>query len=200
MPGFQEQRAILEAWRDHPARRRTGGPHAALTFDDGPDPDATPLVLDVLGDLGLKATFFMCGEQAELHPELARRVADEGHAVGFHGHEHVREPPPGDFERGLHAVREASGRWPGSFRPPYGRVAGETPLETILWSAWGLDWETVSPERIADLVGRDLERGAIVLLHDSARYAPRESAEPTALALWAIAEEAERRGVPWGPL
>jgi peptidoglycan/xylan/chitin deacetylase (PgdA/CDA1 family) len=200
VPGFQEQRAILDGWRDHPGRRRTGGGHAALTFDDGPDPDATPLVLEVLGDLGLKATFFMCGEQAGRHPELARRVAGEGHAVGLHGHEHVREPPPGDFERGLRAVYEASGRRPSLFRPPYGRVAGETPLETVLWSAWGLDWETVSPERIADLVGRDLEPGAIVLLHDSARYAPRESAEPTALALWAIAEEAKRLGVEFGPL
>jgi peptidoglycan/xylan/chitin deacetylase (PgdA/CDA1 family) len=200
VPGFSEQRAILEGWRDHRGRQRTGGAHAALTFDDGPDPDATPLVLDVLADLGIRATFFMCGEQAERHPELARRVADAGHTVGLHGHEHVREPPPGDFERGLAAVHEASGQWPALFRPPYGRTVAEMPLDTVLWSAWGLDWETVSPERIADLVCRDLEPGAIVLLHDSARYAPRESAEPTALALWAIAEEAERRGVSFGPL
>jgi peptidoglycan/xylan/chitin deacetylase (PgdA/CDA1 family) len=199
VPGFGEQRAILDAWRDRPARQRTGARHAALTFDDGPDPDATPLVLEVLADLGLRATFFMCGEQAERHPDLARRVADEGHTVGFHGHEHVREPPPGDFERGLRAVHEAAGRWPSLFRPPYGRVGAETPLETVLWSAWGLDWETVSPERIAELVSRDLEPGAVVLLHDSARYAPRESAEPTALALWAIAEEAQRRGIEFGP-
>jgi peptidoglycan-N-acetylglucosamine deacetylase len=199
VPGFGEQRAILDAWRNRPARQRTGAGHAALTFDDGPDPDATPLVLEVLADLGLRATFFMCGEQAERHPGLARRVADEGHAIGFHGHEHVREPPPGDFERGLRAVHRAGGRWPTLFRPPYGRVGAETPLETVLWSAWGLDWETVSPERIADLVSRDLEPGAIVLLHDSARYAPRESAEPTALALWAIAEEAQSRGIEFGP-
>lgn len=199
MPGFQEQRAILEAWRGHPARERLDGPRAALTFDDGPDPDATPMVLDMLADVGLRATFFMSGEQAELHPELARRVAEEGHEVALHGHEHLREPPPGDFERGLRAVEQASGRRPTRFRPPYGRVV-EAPLEVVLWSAWGLDWETVSPERIAELVLRDLDPGAIVLLHDSARYAPRESAEPTALALWAIAEGAARRGIELGPL
>jgi peptidoglycan-N-acetylglucosamine deacetylase len=200
VPGFGEQRAILEGWRDHRGRERTGSAHAALTFDDGPDPDATPLVLDVLGDLGLRATFFMCGEQAERHPEVAKRVAEEGHTVGLHGHEHVREPPPGDFERGLSAVHEAAGLWPRLFRPPYGRTVTETPLDTVLWSAWGLDWETVTPERIVELVSRDLAPGAIVLLHDSARYAPRESAEPTALALWGIAEEAERRGIELGPL
>ncbi len=199
MPGFQEQRAILDSWREHPGRERTDGEHAALTFDDGPDPDATPLVLDVLSDLGLKATFFMCGEQAERHPQLARRVAEEGHEVALHGHEHLREPPPGDFERGLTAVHAATGHWPSHFRPPYGRVA-ETPLETVLWSAWGLDWEAVGPDRIAELVLRDLEPGAIVLLHDSARYAPRESAEPTALALWAIAEGAAERGIELGPV
>ncbi len=70
----------------------------------------------------------------------------------------------------------------------------------MLWSAWGLDWESIGPDRIADLVLRDLEPGAIVLLHDSARYAPRESAQATALALWAIAEEAATRGIELGPL
>lgn len=199
MPGFQEQRAILDGWREHAARERVEGNRAALTFDDGPDPDATPLVLDVLKDLGLKATFFMTGEQAERHAEIAARVAEEGHEGALHGYEHLREPQPGDFERGLRAVHAATGRWPSRFRPPYGRVR-ETPLETVLWSAWGLDWEQIGPERIAELVLRDLDPGAIVLLHDSARYAPRESAEPTALALWAIAEGAASRGIELGPL
>jgi len=199
MPGFQEQRSILDGWRAHPGRERTGGDHAALTFDDGPDPDSTPLVLDVLADLGLKATFFMTGEQAERHPAIAARVADEGHEAALHGYEHLREPPPGDLERGLEAVARATGQRPTRFRPPYGR-AWEAPLETVLWSAWGLDWEPIGPDRIADLVVRDLEPGAIVLLHDSARYAPRESAQATALALWAIAEEAAARGIELGPL
>jgi len=199
VPGFQEQRAILDGWRGQGCRERVAGNRAALTFDDGPDPDATPLVLEVLADLGLKATFFMCGEQAERHPGLAARVAAKGHEVALHGHEHVREPPAGDFERGLRAVEAASGRKPARFRPPYGRVV-EAPLEVVLWSAWGLDWEPIGPERISELVLRDLEPGAIVLLHDSARYAPRSSAEPTALALWAIAEGAAGRGIELGTL
>ena len=199
MPGFQEQRSILDGWRANPGRERTGGSHAALTFDDGPDPDSTPLVLDVLADLGLKATFFMTGEQAERHPDIAARVADEGNEVALHGHAHLREPPPGDLERGLEAVQKATGLRPTRYRPPYGRAA-HTDLELVLWSAWGLDWESIGPDRIADLVLRDLEPGAIVLLHDSARYAPRESAQATALALWAIAEEAATRGIELGPL
>jgi hypothetical protein len=65
----------------------------------------------------------------------------------------------------------------------------------VYWSAWGQDWDTIAAERIAELVTRDLSDGAIVLLHDSPRYADRESAEPTAHALAPLAERAREAGL-----
>ena len=104
------------------------------------------------------------------------------------------------------APASRSSRRPGCrrtlFRPPYGRFsaashaaclgAGLTP---VYWSGWGCDWEPVPAERIADLVVRDLMPGTIVLLHDSPRYAYRDSAEPTVAALALILAAARERGL-----
>ena len=146
----------------------------ALTFDDGPDPDATPAVLDALDEIGVKATFFMVGEQVMQHRALAREVADRGHEVALHAFEHREHSEfPGrsvadDLARGLGAVEVATGRRPALYRPPYGRFSeashaacGDLGLEPVYWSAWGMDWEAIPAERIAELALRDLEPGAI---------------------------------------
>jgi len=183
----------------------------ALTFDDGPDPEGTPAVLDALDAIGARATFFMVGEQAEAHAALAREVAERGHGVGLHGWRHVRphelDDPQADLRRALSVLEQTTGVAPRTFRPPYGRfttalyeAAAELDLEPVLWSAWGLDWEPLPAKRIADLVLTDLQPGSIVVLHDSARYAPRASAEPTADALGEIAAGAARLGIELQPL
>ena len=211
MPSFQEQRDTLDRWQRFPGRERVES-GLALTFDDGPDPDSTPAVLDALEAAGAKATFFMVGEQAMVHRALAREVAERGHEVGLHGHEHVEHDSMGgrvkdDLARGLGTLEVATGRRPALFRPPYGRFSehsyeacGALRLEPVYWSAWGGDWEPVPAERIADLATRDLEDGAILLLHDSARYAYRESAAPTAEALAAILAAAGERSLSAGPV
>lgn len=201
MPSFQQFRLTEELWRRFPGRERLDDDRVALTFDDGPDPDATPAVLDALDEIGAKATFFLVGEQVMEHRALAREVADRGHEVALHGYEHREHSEfPGrsvrdDLARGLGTVEVATGRRPALYRPPYGRFSEDSyaactdlGLEPVLWSAWGMDWEPIGPDRIADLVTRDLAPGAIVLLHDSARYAARDSAAPTAEALPLIAE------------
>jgi peptidoglycan/xylan/chitin deacetylase (PgdA/CDA1 family) len=213
VPSFQQHLDTLQRWRRFPGRERTES-GLALTFDDGPDPDATPAVLDALDAAGAKATFFMVGEQAVEHRALAREVAERGHQVGLHGHEHVEHDELGDrakddLGRGLGAIEAATGRRPRLFRPPYGRFSEDSyaacrdlRLEPVYWSAWGGDWEAVPAERIADTSIRDLSEGTILLLHDSARYAYRQSAAPTAEALPAIlAAAVERRLEPesiWG--
>ncbi|HYP47101.1 MAG TPA: polysaccharide deacetylase family protein [Thermoleophilaceae bacterium] len=214
MPSFQEQLDTLARWRRYPGRERLdpGTGQIALTFDDGPDPDATPAVLDALGDV--PATFFLVGEQVEVNPALAREVAERGHAVALHGQRHIEHDRLGDgaradLERGLATLQAATGARPRLFRPPYGRFSAasyaacrELGLEPVLWSAWGGDWEPVPEGRIADLVCRDLADGAVVLLHDSARYAYRQSAQPTAAALPAILgaiDAAGLRPVPLAP-
>ena len=172
MPSFGQFRDTEERWRRFPGveRLEPAGERFALTFDDGPDPEATPAVLDVLDREGAKATFFLVGERVEAHPELAREVAARGHTVALHGHVHVEHEtlaePAADLQRARVAVEQATGVQATLFRPPYGRFsaashaaclgAGLTP---VYWSGWGCDWEPVPAERIADLVVRDLTAG-----------------------------------------
>jgi peptidoglycan-N-acetylglucosamine deacetylase len=209
VPSFLEHRETLERWRRFPGMERVDGEgRVALTFDDGPDPDSTPAVLDALDAAGARATFFLVGEQLLVHHELGAEVARRGHAIGLHGFHHEdhgklsREAIREDLLRGLDAIESATGMRPGLFRPPYGRptdatreACEELGLEPVYWSAWGMDWEPIPGERIADLATRDLVGGAIVLLHDSPRYAYRESARPTADALPAILAASSRRGL-----
>jgi peptidoglycan/xylan/chitin deacetylase (PgdA/CDA1 family) len=210
VPSFGEHREMLRLWAELPALERVGD-QVSLTFDDGPDPDATPAVLDALDAIGAKATFFMVGEQVEAHPQLAREVATRGHEVQLHCFRHVGHAdlgdPAGDAERAFAAIEGATAERPTMQRPPYGRFSAasyaacrERGLEPVYWSAWGEDWEALASDRIADFVVRDLAAGAIVLLHDSPRYAHRPSARPTAEALPLIAAAASERGLRLGPI
>jgi peptidoglycan-N-acetylglucosamine deacetylase len=209
LPGFGQQLDRLERWRRFPGLERvpTSEPVVALTFDDGPDADATPAVLDALEAAGARATFFLVGEQIEAHPDIARDVIARGHEAAIHGMRHPAHPQLSDDAareevlRGHEAVA-ALGVEPRFYRPPYGlfgdgsfEACRELGLEPVYWSAWGMDWETISPERIAELVLPDLASGAIVLLHDSARYAHRPSAAPTVDAVSLIADAARARGL-----
>jgi peptidoglycan/xylan/chitin deacetylase (PgdA/CDA1 family) len=210
LPSFKEHRETLELWQRFPSLEHVeeGRAHAVLTFDDGPDPDATPAVLDALDAIGARATFFMVGEQLMRHQDIGREVVARGHEVALHGfgHQPHAELSPqqarDDLARGLGATEAATGRRPRFYRPPYGRFSEHSyeacrklDLQPVYWTTWGQDWDDVSPERIADLVNRDLSDGTIVLLHDSARYADRESAVPTANALAPIGERARELGL-----
>jgi peptidoglycan-N-acetylglucosamine deacetylase len=210
MPSFRELRETLELWERFPALQRAdaGSGRAVLSFDDGPDEDSTPAVLDALDRIGARATFFMLGEQLMRHQAVGRDVVARGHEVALHGfgHEpHERLTPQqarDDLARGLGAVEAATGRRPRFYRPPYGRFSehsyeacGKLGLEPVYWSGWGSDWEPLPPARIAELAGRDLGDGAILLLHDSARYGDRDSAAPTAEALAPLAERAPAAGI-----
>lgn len=213
MPSFTQYRETLARWGEFPALERLDEERVALTFDDGPDPDGTPGVLDALDDAGIKATFFMVGEQVKAAPALAREVAQRGHEIALHGatHRAHRELNPRDSKDepayGLGTLEAATARRPRWFRPPYGefnehsyeavRAIG---LEPVYWSAWGMDWEAIPAERILDMVERDLQPGAIVVLHDSARYAYRSDVAPTIEAVPLIAAAAAERGITVGPL
>lgn len=196
-------------WRRHVGLQRVEpAACAALTLDDGPDEDATPVVLDALDAARARATFFVLATQLERHPDIAREIVRRGHEIGLHGFRHERHDrispadSRDDVERGFAAVQEAIGiscRW---YRPPYGKMSDasatacrELGMTTVYWSAWGLDWEDVGAERIAQVAAERLDDGGILLLHDSARYARRASALPTARALPMIAERLGGRGI-----
>jgi peptidoglycan-N-acetylglucosamine deacetylase len=210
---FQEHAQTLEDWRRFPGLERVPGDRVVLTFDDGPDEDATPAVLDALDGAGIRATFFVVGEQLMRHHSIARQAALAGHELALHGFKHERHagmsPPDArdDVARGVGAFEAVTGTRPRFMRPPYGRFSEHSyaacealGLEPVYWSAWGIDWYDLAPDEIADLVVRDLEPGTIVVLHDSRRYAHRPSAKPTAAAIPAIAAAAAERGLEWATL
>jgi peptidoglycan-N-acetylglucosamine deacetylase len=214
VPSHLELLAMLERWRRFPAlERAAAGAPATLTFDDGPDPAATPALLDALDAAGVKATFFLVGEQLHDAPRLAREVTDRGHEVGVHCFRHVSQDELSDREarddmaRALGAVEVATGRRPRWCRPPYGvfseagyAACRDLGLEPVYWSAAGSDWEPIPAGRIADLVCRDLAGGVVVLLHDSPRYAYRDSAQATAEAIPTIVAHARAHDIALGTL
>lgn len=200
----------MRLWAELPGLERIAD-GAALTFDDGPDPDGTPAVLDALDAAGIRATFYMVGEQVEAHPELAREVAARHHAVQAHCYDHTHHEeladPAMDLWRTLEAIFKATGVAPTQQRPPYGRFTPDSHaacvqagLQPVYWSAWGEDWEDLRPDRIADFVTRDLSPGVVILLHDSARYGHRPNARATAAAVPLIAAAMAERGLAPKPI
>ncbi len=169
----------------------------AITFDDGPHPDGTPAVLEVLAAHGASATFFLVGEQVIKRPQLAQRIAAAGHSIGLHGHRHRPHPiwrPDAvrdDFERGTAAIADATGTAPRLHRPPYGvyspaslQIARALGLQPLLWSKWGKDWRRfTTPERIARHALQGIAAGDVILLHDADFYSAKRSHSRTAAAL-----------------
>jgi peptidoglycan/xylan/chitin deacetylase (PgdA/CDA1 family) len=187
--------------------RRLDGGGVALTFDDGPHPQGTPAVLEVLERLGATATFFLTGEQVERAPALAAEVAAAGHAIALHGHRHrnMLRLTPGavaeDLRRGQEAIAAATGRAPATYRPPFGifsagglaavRRAG---FEPILWSRWGRDWAaSATPASIAAKVAGGMSPGDVLLLHDADHYSAAGSWRNTVGALPKVLELAAAR-------
>jgi peptidoglycan/xylan/chitin deacetylase (PgdA/CDA1 family) len=156
--------------------------HVALTFDDGPDPRSTPLMLEVLALRGVRATFFLVGRNVAANPGLAAEIAAAGHELAVHGLRHrllLRYPPRRvhrDLAYARALVTSAAGTPPRWFRPPFGVLstgaavaARRLRMRTVLWSAWGRDWTAnATGESVLSCVARDLTGGGTVLLHDTA--------------------------------
>lgn len=161
-------------------RARRAGRRVALTFDDGPDPQRTPAVLDLLARQGVRATFFVVGARAEAHPELVRRMVAEGHVVGNHSYTHSWRFPLRSLGRTMEelcctgeVLHRITGRQPRLFRPPFGvtnptiaRAVRRLGLDPVGWSIRSLDTMGQSPERVAARILRRLHPGAVILLHD----------------------------------
>jgi peptidoglycan-N-acetylglucosamine deacetylase len=179
-----------------------------LTFDDGPHPDGTPAVLELLARAGASAMFFMIGEQVVKRPALVREVKAAGHTVALHGYRHrlqARLPANAltdDTARGRAAIEDAIGEMPAWHRPPYGiyspaglKAARSAGLKPLLWSRWGKDWRKfTTPARIARRV-QGARAGDVILLHDADFYSAKGSHERTAKALSLILAELGARQI-----
>jgi peptidoglycan/xylan/chitin deacetylase (PgdA/CDA1 family) len=170
------------------------GPH--LTFDDGPHPEATPKVLELLREHRVAATFFLVGEQVRRTGALRDEIEAAGHAVALHGDTHRPMWRLGaralraDLDRGGATVRPTSVH----HRAPYGAYSlpalGEVVrrgYRPLLWSRWGRDWRAAAtPQQIARDVTRQLSRSDVLLLHDADDYSDPGSWRATVAALPAV--------------
>lgn len=192
------------------------GPHervAYLTFDDGPNPGVTDLILQVLEREGVPATFFMVGKHVERHPSTARAVAQAGHEIGNHTYSHAKLHRVGprraaeEIRRAHQAIARTTGCIARSFRAPHGcrgpfvsRALAPYRYQVFGWT-FGV-WDSACPgaERIRTRVRERLRPGSIVLLHDGDGYDPNGDRWQTAEALPDIIGDARAAGYRLEPL
>lgn len=151
-----------------------------ITFDDGPIPEMTPLVLDILDDFGIKATFFMVGDNARRYPELVREVIRRGHAAGNHTMHHLQGVKT-DSDTYLKDVAEAR-KYIDSllFRPPHGLLRGRQLRELkkdytiVMYDLITRDYsKRLSSHDVVKNVKRYARPGSIIVFHDSLKSQPR---------------------------
>lgn len=194
----------------YPTVSRLDGPdgRVALTFDDGPWPGSTDLILDVLARTETQATFFVIGRYAAAHPDLIRRMHEEGHQIGNHTYDHHRT---GLFRserywreqlrRTNEVIAKITGERPVIFRPPMGfkapqqaRALAKAELRAVAWSRRAFDGIAPSVERIVR-TGERLVSGDILLLHDGRDPVSTRDVGAAAQALPAILSGLRRRGL-----
>jgi peptidoglycan-N-acetylglucosamine deacetylase len=161
-------------------RIRTSQKVVALTFDDGPDPAATPALLALLAARGIRATFFCVGRRVAQYPDLARRMVTEGHSIENHSHAHHHwtnlfstQRLQADVVQAQRVIQSVTGRAPIYFRPPMCltnqrvfRLVTDLGLTVVGYTARAWDRRPDPPARIATRLLRRVRPGAILLLHD----------------------------------
>ena len=155
----------------------TSHPVIALTFDDGPHPQFTPMMLEVLKRHRARATFFMLGEYARKYPGIVKSVARDGHAIGNHSWDHPSFPVISSKERRRQIRTCGQALVPYGnriFRPPFGHQTLRTRFDVLLlgyrvitWDVAADDWHDHDARRIADRVGQQAKPGSIILFHDA---------------------------------
>ena len=149
-----------------------------LTFDDGPTPEMTPWVLDMLDQYNAKATFFCLGKNVEMHPRLYADILRRGHAVGNHSYSHLKGWGM-ETDAYIRDVDTAAACIESNlFRPPYGRISPNQAkmlserYRIIMWNVLSQDYSrSLSRKRCAARVVRDMKPGAVVVFHDSVKSA-----------------------------
>ena len=179
----------------------------SLTFDDGPDGEFTPRILDTLSEHGVHATFFVIGRNVERFPEVVSRIAAEGHLLGNHTWDHDHH----GYLRGRgywneqlaqtdRAVAQIIGQRPAFFRPPMGlrtghvmQAAMERDKTVVTWTRRGMDGVATSAEKIQSRLGPLAQPGEIVVLHDGVEPNSRRSPAATCAALGPILQRWKER-------
>lgn len=152
----------------------------SITFDDGPNAEFTPKALDLLKKYQAKATFFLIGSKAETHPNLVKKIIEEGHSIGNHSYSHSNrfgffssKKIVSELEKTDAVLQSIIGKRPKLFRPPYGvtnpnikKALTKTGHYSIGWSKRSLDTTKLSEDKIFNRITSKLQKGDIILLHD----------------------------------
>ncbi|MDA7887766.1 polysaccharide deacetylase family protein [Akkermansiaceae bacterium] len=155
-------------------------PYVAMTFDDGPHPQNTPRLLDMLRSRNIKATFYVIGGNVDRHPHIVRRIVSEGHEIGNHTYTHRKLTSLGasdvreEMSKTQAAIVRAAGVKPRTMRPPYGAlrtdqgntIFSEFGYPTIMWSVDPQDWKRPGPSVVASRILSNSRNGSIILAHD----------------------------------
>ena len=158
----------------------TSRPFVALTFDDGPHPELTPQLLDILRSEGVRATFYVIGRNVQTYPEIARRIVAEGHEIANHTWSHPTltaisaERLDKEMTSTTEIIQRVTGRRPTNMRPPYGAVNERVRqamfknhgLDVIMWSVDPLDWRRPGAEVVRQRLVDGAKPGGILLAHD----------------------------------
>jgi peptidoglycan/xylan/chitin deacetylase (PgdA/CDA1 family) len=193
---------------------RGGLPRVALTFDDGPHPEATPRILDQLTHAGARATFFLVGMHAQQWPHLVRRIHDEGHLIGNHSFAHAVSGSfrlTGYWEDSIvrtgRILEDIIGARPIWFRPPFAvkqwhlsRAVQRTRQTMITFSRRGLDGRATTAGRIVARLVPHATPGDILALHDGVVRGMPRPIEPTLEALPVVLSGLRDRGLAIAPL
>lgn len=162
------------SWKELKWEVHDAGKRIFLTFDDGPIPEVTPQVLEILKEHRAKACFFCVGDNAAKNPEILERILENGHSVGNHTYSHLNGWKTDSAEY-IQDVHKAAGYLNTKvFRPPHGRIRRDQALqislnyEIVLWSvlSWDFD-QRISPEKCLENVLSHTKSGSIVVFHDS---------------------------------
>ena len=153
-----------------------------LTFDDGPIPEVTPWVLDVLKDYDIKATFFCVGDNISKHPEIFKRIIDENHSIGNHTYNHLNgwKISKQDYLDNFNKTQKLIETHKSSsklFRPPYGRIKRsqakaikDLGFDIIMWSVLSKDYKShIKPEKVYDNLLSNTKSGSIIVCHDNVK-------------------------------
>ena len=164
----------------------TTEPEVFLTFDDGPNPEITPFVLDMLSAYGAKASFFVVGNNVLKEPTLTKEIISQGHTIGNHTFSHLNgwknssETYWQEIEQTDHIIQEVLGYRPRYFRPPYGRINFFTSRKilkhhkVIMWDVLARDFDaSLTPQQCINNVIKNYRFGSTIVLHDSTKCASK---------------------------
>jgi len=144
-----------------------------ITFDDGPTDDVTEQILEVLDKYSVKATFFCCGQNADEHPDMLKKISNAGHVVGYHSYSHkdILKTKSSDWLADVE--RKSAVSEMRLFRPPYGRILFrhyrklKSKYRFVFWDVMSYDYDTSrSPESIMSLLEKSVRSGSVVVFHD----------------------------------